>query len=68
MSRESTLEKIKVAIKNGCLTEPFNVSNIKKCIPEFKSNAFISKHAHSNPGDYKEYFIRTNRGRYKLKK
>jgi hypothetical protein len=32
MSRKSTLEKIKVAIKNGCLTEPFNVSDVQKVV------------------------------------
>jgi len=57
------IEKIKRAINNKTVSEPFRASDFSFLI---RSSSYLSKHAVGN-GRYSEYFIRVARGLYRLK-
>lgn len=61
--QRNLVERITELVKSGKVPEEFKSSDF-----EFlsKSQGFIAKHAVGN-GKYNEYFIRIERGKYKLK-
>lgn len=63
MRQKNLLQQIRDAIQLGKVTQPFRTSDF-----DFLSNSpsFISKHAVGN-GKYNEFFVRVNKGLYKLK-
>ncbi len=68
MKKSDFFEKIKKAVTENILGEPFTASEVNsKCENVLlKSKSFLSKHAKDNPGKYTPYFIRISRGLYKI--
>jgi predicted metal-binding protein len=64
MRQKKLIDQIRENVKKGKVKEPFKVSDFT-CLN--KSKSFLSKHAVGN-GKYTEYFIRVERGKYKLNK
>lgn len=63
MRQHNLVKQIREVIQNGTVTEPFSSSDFSFLS---KSPSFLCKHAVGN-GKYTEYFIRVERGIYKLK-
>jgi hypothetical protein len=63
MRQNNLVQQIKDAVHSGKVKEPFKSSDFHFLS---SSPSFISKHAVGN-GKYTEYFIRVERGIYKLK-
>ena len=59
---------IQKALANISLPQPFSVAGVNRNCNELlsKSTAFLSNHAKGNTGNHKPYFIRVERGKYKL--
>ena len=63
MRQRNLVQRIRDAVRTGKIKEPFKSSDFSFLR---RSPNFISKHALDN-GKYSEYFIRVERGLYKLK-
>lgn len=62
-----TIHRIREAIRNGRLREPFRPADVNTAIEIPYAGVFLPKHRVGNPGGFTELFIRVSRGLYRLK-
>ena len=67
MERE-TIRKIRQAVRQGRLPEPFTAQEVHQTagIPISTARTFLPKHRVGNPYGTSELFVRADRGRYRL--
>jgi hypothetical protein len=59
---------IKSLVDSGDLKQPFRVADVNSIDQNIlgKSPSFLSKHCEGNPGGYRVYYKRVERGKYNL--
>ena len=67
MERE-TIRKIRQAVQQGRLPEPFTAQEVHQTagIPLSTARTFLPKHRVGNPGGTSELFVQADSGRYRL--
>jgi len=68
MKKSSIALNIQKAVASKTFPQRFSVGDVNRNCNDLliKSLAFLSKHAKGNPRNYKPYYIRVARGKYKL--
>ena len=66
MERDTML-RIREAIKNGILVQPFRASDVNRALGIDYAGVFLPKHRVGNQGGFTQHFIQIERGLYRLK-
>lgn len=62
-----TIRRIREAIKDGRLQEPFRPADVNKALKITFAGTFLPKYRVGNPGNNTELFVQIERGLYRLK-
>jgi hypothetical protein len=63
------ITEIRLAVLEGCLSEPFGAKDVKNAVPGYADKTypvFLPKHRKGNPGGNTELFVRVSPGLYRL--
>ncbi len=71
LHERETMRRIREAVKNGTLAEPFRAADVKRALKIDYAGVFLPKHRVGNPGikgkKNTEHFVLIERGLYRLK-
>jgi len=67
LMERTTMRRIREAIKNGELVQPFRPADVNRALSIDYAGVFLPKHRVGNPGGYTEHFAQLERGLYRLK-
>jgi hypothetical protein len=71
LHERETMRRIREAVKNGTLTEPFRAADVNRELKIRYAGVFLPKHRVGNPGmkgkKNTEHFVLIERGLYRLK-
>jgi hypothetical protein len=67
LRERETMRRIREAIRNGSLKEPFRAADVNRALRIKYAGVFLPKHRVGNPGNNTEHFVQLERGLYRLK-
>jgi len=71
LHERETMRRIREAVRNGTLLQPFRAADVNRAIKIHYAGVFLPKHRVGNPGingkPNTEHFVQVERGLYRLK-